>query len=137
MSLGTDRWLRYDRVVKSLRSIAVVLLLALLCGPAMIDPCLFDCHDSAAADSAVPPCHDVASHDGLAVSGVSACDHDHAALAADAVGDVRLTAHQQHEAVPVSETVPAVSLRPVVAAWSSRAAPPLAPRTSLDLPLRL
>lgn len=131
--------MRYHGNVKSLRYIAIALLVAMACGPALLDPCLFDCHESTSTASAAPPCHDVASHSGLSLSGVSSCDHDHDALSADAV-DVRLALGHHGgapalAAQPPQRLVAASALLAVVAA--GQASPPRSSLHALDLPLRL
>lgn len=130
---------RYHEGVKSLRFIAIVLLAAIVCGPALFDPCLFDCHEAPASEARTPPCHDLASHDGLALTGASACDHDHDSLSADVV-DVRVAAAPHGEA-PGAAVLPQPR---TVAAPALAGLPPVAPSASphsrfrsLDLPLRL
>lgn len=135
---GTAGVLRYHDRVTSLRSIALALLLALLGGPALLDPCLFDCHDQTLADSAVPPCHEVASHDGTSLAGTSACGHEHDVMSADAVVDVRAAVFAPPLApavLPHAVAAPAPLMS--IGAWSRPDSPSSSGQRALDLPLRL
>jgi hypothetical protein len=78
------------RVVKVLRSVAVMLMTGLVAGPALLDRCLISCHDDSASESAVPTCHEHAQASmASSIHGVEACGHDHDGLPADTITDTR------------------------------------------------
>jgi len=73
------------------RLVTVMLVIALVAGPTLLDRCLISCHDEPASDSAVPTCHEHAEPASATVSihAVEACGHDHDGLPADTLTDSR------------------------------------------------
>jgi hypothetical protein len=108
------------------RVIALLLVLGVGAGPALLDPCLAGCHEPADR-TAVPACHESAAATGTAISGTADCGHDHTGIEADTALESRLTsARQAVQAMVVPEATP--SAKPLLSGSGVRTRRPSALR---------
>lgn len=126
---------RYHGRVRLPRLLALLLVLALGCGAALLDPCLLGCHEPV-QQSAVPPCHAAEAQSGTSIAGTAECGHDHTGLEADTPLESRLTTarHAAQPAVASGATPSTAALRPgtaVVPLPSTALNPPVPPRPHL------
>lgn len=87
----------YHGRVRLWRVIALLLVLGVGAGPALLDPCLVGCHEPA-AQAAIPSCHESAETSGvsgLSIAGTADCGHDHTGIEADSPIESRLTSARQ------------------------------------------
>ena len=114
------------------RVIAVLLVLGVGAGPALLDPCLTGCHEPA-AQAAVPTCHGSADPVGTSIASTAGCGHDHTAIDADPPLEWRSSAprHADHAAVLPDNSAPA----PIRLCSSHQTLPPASAARS-HVPLR-
>lgn len=101
----------YHGEVRLWRVIALLLVLGVGAGPALLDPCLFGCHEPV-EQAAVPACHEAAHTAGTSIAGTADCGHDHTGIEADSALESRLTSARQAvqpmvvpEGAPLADTL--------------------------------
>lgn len=112
----------YHGDVRLWRVIALLLVLGVGAGPALLDPCLTGCHEPA-VQAGVAPCHEAPTTVDTAatsIAGTAACGHDHTGIDADSPVETRSAARQLNH--------------PVVLAVAPAPAYPLLASTRLLLP---
>ena len=92
------------------RIVALLLVLGVGAGPALMDPCLTGCHEPGVRTAAAP-CHEAPSTVDAAatsVAGTAACGHDHTGIDADSPRETRSAArHLNHPVVLAVVLAPA------------------------------